>query len=144
MEKKFRFLTPEWIDAARSLHEEYRGRLPQALLPAKVNLVVRDVPFSPAPIHAHLETAPGSLEIELGHLESPDATVILDYDTTLAVFVQGNAQVGMQAYMSGKIRVEGDVAKLITVFGGMGEMDPMQGELAERLRDMTDTPSTAA
>ncbi len=142
VESKFTFLTPEWIDAARALHEEYRGRLPQATLPAKVNLVVRDVPFSDDHIHAHLETAPGSFEVELGHLEAADATVTLDYATTLAVFVEANAQAGMQAYMSGRIRVEGDVAKLITVFGGMGGSDPMEGELADRLREITEIPAS--
>ncbi|MGH9102829.1 MAG: hypothetical protein ACRDYD_07605 [Acidimicrobiales bacterium] len=130
------FLSPEWIDEARRIREELAGRLEPAGQAVIVNLVVTEVPFGEGRLHAHLESGPGSFEIELGHIEDADATVTLDYPTTQAIFVEGNAQIGIQAYMTGQIRVEGDVAKLITVFGMAGP-DPLTSEIGDRLRDIT-------
>ena len=139
---KYPFLTPEWIEEARQLHQEYEDRVPPSTLPARVNLIVTEVSFSDDPIHAHVETGPGLFDVGPEHLEPVDATVTLDYATTVAIFIEGNPQAGMQAFMSGRIKVDGDVGKLITVFGGMGSGDPLSGEIGERLRDITALPTS--
>jgi putative sterol carrier protein len=36
-----------------------------------------------------------------------------DIDTARAVFVSGDQQAGMQAFMAGKVRVQGDMTKLM-------------------------------
>jgi hypothetical protein len=43
----------------------------------------------------------------------------------------------MQAFMEGKVRVEGDMAKLMTLLQG-APVGPAQQELATRLRDITE------
>ena len=49
----------------------------------------------------------------MGHLENPDLTVTLDYVTAKAILVDGNPQAGMQAFMAGKIKVQGDMTKMM-------------------------------
>jgi len=49
--------------------------------------------------------------------------------------VEGNPQVGMQAFMAGKVRVEGDMAKLMMMQGA--PPDPAAQEVASRLREIT-------
>ena len=80
-----------------------------------MNLVVTAVPFSEDDIHAHMDTSSGELVLDVGHLEVQDLKVTVDYDTAKAILVEGNPQAGMQAFMAGKVRVEGDMAKLMAL-----------------------------
>jgi len=59
----------------------------------------------------------------LGSGESPDpvdATITQDYDT--AVAISKNELSGTAAYMSGKLRVAGDLMKLMQLQGALGQM----------------------
>jgi hypothetical protein len=70
-----------------------------------MNLVVTVVPFGDEDIDAHMDTSTGELVLDVGHLETPDLKVTVDYDTAKAILIEGNPQAGMQAFMAGKIRV---------------------------------------
>ena len=48
-----------------------------------------------------------------GTTDGADLTLSTDIDTARAVFVSGNQQAGMQAFMAGKVRVQGDMTKLM-------------------------------
>ena len=50
--------------------------------------------------------------------------------------IEGNPQVGMQAFMAGKVKVEGDMAKLMALTAGPAP-DASAVEMANRLKDMT-------
>jgi putative sterol carrier protein len=56
--------------------------------------------------------------MDLGHLDDAELTVTLDYDTAKAILVDGNPQAGMQAFMAGKIKVQGDMTKLMAMQQG--------------------------
>jgi putative sterol carrier protein len=53
------------------------------------------------------------MHMELGELENADVTVTTDYETARKIFVDQDPQAGMQAFMSGKIKVQGDMTKLM-------------------------------
>ncbi|MDA8343412.1 MAG: SCP2 sterol-binding domain-containing protein, partial [Actinomycetota bacterium] len=72
---------------------------------------------------------------ETGHLEGADLKVTVDYATAKAILVEGNPQAGMQAFMAGKIRVEGDMAKLMAL--QTTPPDPDAHSLAEQLKAIT-------
>ena len=62
-------------------------------------------------------------QVSLGTGDSPDpvdATITQDYDT--AVALAKNELTGTAAYMSGKIRVSGDLMKLMQLQGPLGQM----------------------
>ena len=107
------FLSDEWLDEARKIRTEYEGKVPPIPHTVRMNLVVTTVPFSDDDILAHMDTSSGELVLETGHLESQDLKITVDYDTAKAILVEGNPQAGMQAFMAGKVRVEGDMAKLM-------------------------------
>lgn len=133
---KYPFLSDEWIAQARSLREELAdASLPVAQV-VRMNQVVTDVPFGSGRVEAHLDSSSGVIEIDLGHLESPDLTVTLDYDTAKAVFVDGNPQAGLQAFMAGRIKVEGDMAKLMLMQNAAPS--PAALELAGRIKAITE------
>jgi putative sterol carrier protein len=63
----------------------------------------------------------GSVSIGTGDLGEPaDATITQDYDT--AVALSKNELTGTAAYMSGKIKVSGDLMKLMQLQGVLGQM----------------------
>jgi hypothetical protein len=79
----------------------------------RLNLVVTGAPFSPEPVNAHIDTSGGRFDIGTGHLEGPDVTVSLGYETAKALFVAGNVQAVLQAFLAGQIKVDGDLTKLL-------------------------------
>ncbi len=132
------FLSDEWLDEARKIRAEYEGKTAPVPHVVRMNLVVTAVPFSDEDILAHLDTSNGELVLDTGHLESQDLKVTVDYDTAKAILIEGNPQAGMQAFMAGKVRVEGDMAKLMALQAGPAAGDPNAAELAARLRDITE------
>jgi putative sterol carrier protein len=74
--------------------------------------------------------------LELGHLENPDVTVTLPYDTARSLLVDQDQQAAMQAFMSGKIKVEGDMMKLMAL--QTTAIDPVALEAAQRIKEITE------
>lgn len=133
---KYTFLTEEWVEAAKAIREEHAGDSPAPAHVVRMNQIITDVPFSDDPIHAHMDTTDGELKMDFGHLESPDLTVTIDYVTAKAILVEGNPQAGMQAFMAGKIKVDGDMTKLMTM--SAGPVDPAAAEVAAKIQEITE------
>ncbi len=133
--RTYDFLSPEWIEAVKDIRDEYAADGMTAPVELSVNLVVTDVPFSELPLRAHVDTSGGGLVIEQGHLDSPDLSVTVDWMTAKAMLVDGNPGAAMGAFMEGKIRVEGDVSKLVSFQGG--NPDGPAREAADRIRALT-------
>jgi hypothetical protein len=89
----------------------------------KMNLVITDVPFGGGTVEAHMDTTSGTIQLDTGHVETPDVTATLDYDTARAMMVDNNPQAGMQAFMAGKIKLQGDMTKAMALQTG-GPTDP--------------------
>jgi len=132
------FLSDEWIAEAHKIRAEYRGKTQPIAHTVKMNLVVTEVPFGDGhtTLDAHMDTTSGELELDLGHMDGQDLQVTVDYATAKAILVDGNPQAGMQAFMAGKVKVEGDMAKLMALQGGAP--DPSTQEIATRLREITE------
>ncbi|MBV9255026.1 MAG: SCP2 sterol-binding domain-containing protein, partial [Actinobacteria bacterium] len=126
----------EWMEEAKKIREEFRGQGAPAAHAVKMNQVITDVPFGEGTINAHMDTSSGELEMETGHIDGADLTVTLDYDTAKAIFVEGNPQAGMQAFMAGKIKVQGDMTKLMAMQSGAP--DPSAQEVAKRIAEITE------
>ncbi|MFI5042600.1 MAG: SCP2 sterol-binding domain-containing protein, partial [Acidimicrobiales bacterium] len=107
------FLSDEWMTAARAIYEAHRGEATAMPVSLKANLNITDVPFGDGPLKAHLDTSSGELEVDLGHLETADVTLTMGYDTAKAQIVTQDQQAVMQAFMGGRIKIEGDMSKLM-------------------------------
>jgi hypothetical protein len=129
------FLSPDWIEAASKIREEFRGRQTTTPPPFRINHVVTDVPFAVSTLNAHTDTTSGDLEMDLGHIEGADVTVTLPYETAKAILVNGDMQAAMQSFMSGQIKVEGDLSKLMAL--QTAQVDPVALEAAARIKEIT-------
>lgn len=131
------FLSPEWIAAVREIRDRHADAAAEAELPiaVKVNQIITDVPFGTPVHHAHIDTTQGAVIIEEGHLDRADVTVTMDYSTARTLFVDQDPQAAMQAFLGGKIKVQGDIAKLLA----MQTMtpDPRARQIADEVRAVT-------
>ncbi len=135
------FLSDEWEAEARRIRAEYEDRVPAMPFVIRANLIITEVPFGDGVTHAHIDTSGGGLELEIGHVEGPDVTITLDYPTTRKILVGGDPQAVIAAFFSGRIKVDGDITKLLElqssgVMGGAG--DPLVAEVYGRIRAMTE------
>jgi putative sterol carrier protein len=133
---KYVFLTEEWIEQAKAIREESGVDATPPAHAMRMNQIITEVPFGDGEIKAHLDTSEGELKMDLGHIENPDLTVTLDYATAKAILVEGNPQVGMQAFMAGKIKVDGDITKLMAMQAGAA--DPSAAAVAAAIQEMTE------
>jgi hypothetical protein len=132
------FLSDEWLEEARRIRSEYKGKdtsIPHAV---RMNLVVTSVPFGSTDIDAHLDTSGSELQLDTGHLENPDLKITVEYETAKAILVEGNPQAGLQALMAGKIRVEGDMTKLMALQTAPPGAGSAAAEMAVRLKAITE------
>ena len=131
------FLSDEWIEAAQAIRDEYKGKVRPIPHVVRMNQVITDVPFGTGTIESHMDTSSGELQLEFDHLPDPDLTVTMDYATAKAIIVEGDPGAGMQAFMAGKIRVQGDMTKLMAMQQA-AEPDPAAAEAAARIQAITE------
>ena len=107
------FLSDEWMTAAKAIREKYADQATKVTTVIRMNQVITDVPFGSGTVTAYLDTSSGDVVMDLGELDTPDLTVTTDWETARKIFVDGDQAAGMQAFMSGKIKVTGDMMKVM-------------------------------
>ena len=116
MADKYPFLSDAWFDAAKKIISEN-----DTGAPPHTNLVLNlEVESGDDKILFHMGSREGETLFGKGHQDTGDVTLSTDLETARSVFVDGNPQAGMQAFMSGKVRVQGDMTKLMMAQGGGG------------------------
>jgi hypothetical protein len=109
------FLSDAWFDAVGEIRAKYEGQAPPMPAKVKMNQVVTDVPFGDGTVKIYIDTTSGEMELERGELEGADVTMTVDYLTAKALLVDQDQAVAMQAFMTGKIKVVGDITKLMAM-----------------------------
>jgi len=105
---KFPFLSDAWFDAADKLiHEHETPAPPNSLV---MNLEVSD---GEKTIQFFMGSKNGETLFGKGTADAADLTLSTDIDTARQVFIAGDQAAGMQAFMAGKVRVQGDMTKLM-------------------------------
>lgn len=117
MADKFPFLSDPWFDAVAKLIADHGGTDAGPQANVLMNLEVSD---GDQTVQFHMGSRDGSAIFGKGHQDTADVTLSTDIGTARDVFVAGNQQAGMQAFMAGKVRVVGDMTKLMTAQAGGG------------------------
>jgi putative sterol carrier protein len=133
------FLSPEWMTAAREIREKYADQATKVTTSIKMNQVITDVPSevdASGTIRSYVDTSSGDVVMELGELEGADLTVTTDYETARKIFVEQDQAAGMQAFMSGKIKVQGDMMKMMAMQTSMPQ-DEIAKTIASEIKDIT-------
>jgi hypothetical protein len=114
---KSEFLSDEWFVSVTALMVEHGADAP-ATTSMMLNMVVTETPWGER--HMHMGAVEGQAKMGQGHAEGADVTLTTDYATAKDVFISGNQQAGMQAFMAGKVKVQGDMTKLMMAQQGGG------------------------
>lgn len=131
------FLSEEWFEAAIELRERYAGQLPDVVVQLRINQIITDVPFGEGEVRAYLDTTNNTVEFLLGQADEADAVVTTDYETARVMIVDQDPQAAMQAFMEGRVKVQGDMMKLMAAQAAQPANEAAE-QLAEELRSMTD------
>ena len=122
-----KFLTTEWMSdltTALNGHEGFSNSI------ASTDLVLQfEVPDAPdgAEQTYHIAIGGGTAEVLPGAAESPDATISNDYETAV-VISKGELNTQM-AFMTGKLKVSGNMAKLMMNQAMLGQFASAASEM---------------
>ena len=114
-----KFMTAEWLDALTEIlnaHEGFAGSIANTEL--SLQFEVPDAPEGTEGTY-HLKIADGTATCGVGAMEDADATITNDYETAVAMS-KGELNTQM-AFMTGKIKVAGNMAKLMMNQAMLGE-----------------------
>ncbi len=125
------FLSEQWIEAARDIRHRHAHVVPHIDANVRINVITTKVPFGDDTIHAHIDTTSGTLELDFGHLEAADLVITTDYETARALFVEQDPAASMQAFMAGRIKVEGDITQLMMMQVALPQTDATNAVAAE-------------
>lgn len=103
------FLTDDWFTKVAELTAQAGDlNLPPALNALAINLIVTDA--------AHqIELALASGKLQKGLAEYAKTTLTMDAETLRKVFLEYDMTAAMQAFMTGKIKVQGDMSQLMSL-----------------------------
>ena len=120
------FLSDEWLAAAKAIADE-AGAGAAAPTDITLNVVVTGGPQGDRELHF------SGGGFETGLLDEAPTKLTVPYAVARQMFVEGNQQAAMQAFMGGQIKVEGDMTKLMAMqsSGGGGADAATQAKLQE-------------
>ena len=126
------FLSESWFAEVDRLRAEAGDiPVPDAIKNIKLNLVVTGHPEGEKQMH--MEAG----EFKQGLLDDAPTKVTIPFPIAVKTFVENDQQAGMQAFMSGQIKVEGDMAVMMQMQGA-GPPSPQGQALQDQIKEMTE------
>jgi len=134
------FLSPDWIAAARTIHDEYADQVEEPTESLRMNVTVTGAPFSNEPVLGHVDTTSGSAVPNEGHIDEPDVSVNIPYDIARQLLLDQQPEAVMIAFMSGEIEVEGDITRMLSLqdIEATAEQQSLAEEIVGRLMAITE------
>lgn len=130
------FLSEEWMTAARAIRVKYQGQTVKITQSIKMNQVVTGVPFGGGTVLSFLDTSSGDVVMDLGALPDADVTITTDYHTARKIFLEQDPTAAMQAFLSGFIKVQGDIVKMMAMQTVIPQ-DDIGKEVAQQILSIT-------
>jgi hypothetical protein len=127
----YTFLSDEWLDEVKKLAEEAGANAGAMPAGVQLNLVVTGGPEGDKELHIADGAFGGGL------VEGAPTKLTVPYGVARNMFIKGDQAAAMQAFMSGQIKVEGDMTKLMAMQGQGGPSGPDAAAMQERLRAIT-------
>ena len=122
------FLSDDWFDAVEGLLADAPAQ-PGPASDTTINVVVAGGPEGDREVHM----AGG--RFERGLADAAPTKLTVPYEVARPLFVDGNQQAAMQAFMSGQIKIEGDMTKVMAMQAQ--QPTPEQTALQEKVRALT-------
>ena len=125
------FLSDSWFEEVEHIRAEINPEVPEAVRDLVINLKVTDGP------NGDIEARIAGGKFEKGLADEAPTTLSVPYETAKSMFIEGDQNATMQAFMSGVIKVEGDMTKLMAMQAG-GPPSAEAEKVQELVKNMTD------
>jgi putative sterol carrier protein len=114
-----KFLTEEWAQAVtEALNSSEEFKQAAANQQVKLQQIVSDAPEGGGKYYFSLED--GKAHIDLGEVADPEATLSQDYETAVAI---SRRELNPQnAFMQGRLKIQGNMMKLMQLQGVLNAM----------------------
>lgn len=114
------FLSTEWADAVKSaLNADDEFRQAASGQRATIQQIITT---DDGDTHYWIEIADGSIDMGVGDAASPDSTITQSYDT--AVKLAKSELSVVTAFMTGKVKVAGNMGMLMSLQGALARLPP--------------------
>ncbi len=124
-----KFLSDEWFKKV----DELRAEAGDLEVPANLKSVLINITVAG---DAERKMCLRGGDFVAGHDAAAATTLTLKEDLAKKIFIDRDAQAGMQAFMAGEIKIEGDMSKLMEL--QMVQPSEKQKQLLRRIREITD------
>jgi putative sterol carrier protein len=112
------FLSTEWAEAVKAaLNDNEAFRQAAATSRASLQQVITT---DGGETHYWIRIADGAIDLGLGDVEAPDATITQSYDTAVAL-ARSELSV-VTAFMTGKVKVAGNMGLLLSLQGAFSQL----------------------
>jgi putative sterol carrier protein len=113
-----KFLSPEWAEALKSaLNSSEEFRAAAAGQEAKLQQVITS---GDGETRYWIQIQDGAIDLGVGELEAPDATITQSYETAVALATSQLSAV--TAFMTGRIKIAGNMGLLLGLQGALGQL----------------------
>lgn len=124
------FLTDAWFAEVDKIRAELGDPEPSSATKDLVlNITVTGGPMGDVDVHNQAG------EFGEGHLDDAPTKLTVPYDVAKAIIVEGDQAMAMQAFMSGQVKVEGDMTKVMALQTAQPTAE--QIEFQKRIREIT-------
>jgi len=124
------FLSDGWFTQAEKIQADVNPPVPAAVQGLKINMQVTGGPSGD--VAFRLDNG----RMVKGHASDAPTKLVIPFAVAKAMLVDNNQQAAMQAFMSGQIRVEGDMAKLMQMQMA-GAPSPEAQKVSQMIKEMT-------
>ena len=124
-----KYLSDEWFAKVDELIKEVNLEVAPAAAEMKMNMTITSD-------EGDIEMGMNGGKIQKGHVDGATTKITVPYDLAKKMFVEEDKQAGMQAFMSGKMKIEGDMSKMMS----MQNVQPTESQklLQEKIKEITE------
>ena len=124
-----KYLSDEWFDKVKELSEEINPEIPAQMADMKINMTVTSD-------EGDCDFCLNGGKLEKGHLADATTKVTVPIEFAKKMYIDQDRAAGMQAFTSGKLKIEGDMSKIMAMQGI--QPSESQKKLQEMIKEMTD------
>ena len=123
-----KYLSDEWFARIEELSEELNVEIPAQMADMKINMTATSD-------EGDCDFCMNGGKIQKGHLDDAPTKVTVPIEYAKKIFVEQDQAAGMQAFTSGKLKVEGDMMKMMA----LQSIQPTesQKQLQEKMKEIT-------
>lgn len=126
-----KFLTNDWFAELKKIKDE----MGEIEIAPQLKDVVLNVTITGGPEGDKDITIKG-LDFNEGHTDEAKTTIVIPYEMAKKMFIDNDRTAAMQAFMSGQLKVKGDMSKMMALAGVKPTED--QEKFREKLVEITE------